>query len=92
MKKRNIIGALLCSVCLVAASAVPTMADAMKVVTLGADLSDAQKQTMLNYFKVNTDEVQIMYITNADEVKHLSSYIPMEQIGTRTVKIGRAHV
>lgn len=85
MKKRNIIGALLCSVCLVAASAVPTMADAMKVVTLGADLSDAQKQTMLNYFKVNTDEVQIMYITNADEVKHLSSYIPMEQIGTRTV-------
>lgn len=85
MKKRNMIGAIICSVCLVAASAVPAMADAMKVVTLGADLSDAQKQTMLNYFKVNTNEVQIMYITNEDEVRHLSSYIPMEQIGTRTV-------
>lgn len=85
MKKRNMIGAIICSVCLVAASAVPAMADAMKVVTLGADLSDAQKQTMLNYFKVNSNEVQIMYITNEDEVRHLSSYIPMEQIGTRTV-------
>lgn len=85
MKKRNILGAVLCSVCLVASSAVPAMADAVKVVTLGADLSDAQKQTMLNYFKVNTNEVQIIEITNADEVAHLSSYVPMEQIGTRTV-------
>ena len=85
MKKRNILGAVLCSVCLVASSAVPAMADAVKVVTLGADLSDAQKQTMLNYFKVNTNEVQIIEITNDDEVAHLSSYVPMEQIGTRTV-------
>lgn len=85
MKKRNILGAVLCSICLVASSAVPAMADAVKVVTLGADLSDAQKQTMLNYFKVDKNEVQIIEITNADEVAHLSSYVPMEQIGTRTV-------
>jgi uncharacterized protein YpuA (DUF1002 family) len=85
MKKRNVLGAVLCSVCLVAASSVPAMADAMKVVTLGADLSEAQQQTMLKYFKVDTSEAQIMYITNEDEVRHLSSYIPREQIGTRTV-------
>lgn len=85
MKKRKLVGALLCSACLIIGSAVPAMADAMKVVTLGADLSAEQQQRMLNYFKVDTNEAQIMYITNADEVRHLSSYIPMEQIGTRTV-------
>lgn len=60
-------------------------ADALRVVTLGADLSDAQKQTMLKYFKVNADEVRIIYVTNQDERNHLGSYVPLEQIGTRTV-------
>ena len=45
MRKRNIIGALLCSVCLIAANGVPAMADAVKVVTLGADLTEDQKNT-----------------------------------------------
>jgi len=57
----------------------------MKVVTLGADLTDAQKQTMMKYFKTSADEVQILTITNQDERDHLSSYVPLEQIGTRTV-------
>ena len=51
MKKRNIIAALLCSACLVAGSVNPVFADASKVVTLGADLTDVQKQTMMKYFK-----------------------------------------
>ena len=85
MKKRNLIGAVLCSVCLVAGSVVPASADSMRVVTLGADLSSEQKATMLKYFKVNADEVEIIEITNQDEVNHLSSYVPLEQIGTRTV-------
>ena len=62
-----------------------TMADAMKVVTLGADLSDEQKNTMLKYFKVDSSQAQIIYVTNQDERDHLSSYVPLEQIGTRTV-------
>ena len=85
MKKRNLIAAVLCSACMVAGSVSPVFADGMKVVTLGADLSDAQKQTMLNYFKVTSDEVQLMSITNQDERDHLASYVPLEQIGTRTV-------
>lgn len=85
MKKRNILGALLCSMCLITASAMPAMADSMKVVTLGADLSQAQKDTMMRYFKVNSNEVQILTITNQDERDHLSAYVPLEQIGTRTV-------
>ena len=57
----------------------------MRVVTLGADLSKEQMNTMLRYFKVNADEVEIMYITNEDEREHLSDYVPLSQIGTRTV-------
>ena len=55
MKKGKLLATLLCSASMVMGSMVPTvpaMADAMKVVTLGADLSDEQKNTMLKYFKV----------------------------------------
>ena len=44
MKKRNMIAALLCSACLVAGSVNPVFADASKVVTLGADLTDAPRK------------------------------------------------
>ena len=43
MKNIKKLGALLCSACLVVSgTTIPTMADSMKVVTLGADLTDAQ--------------------------------------------------
>ena len=88
MKKGKLLATLLCSASMVMGSMVPTvpaMADAMKVDTLGADLSDEQKNTMLKYFKVDSSQAQIIYVTNQDERDHLSSYVPLEQIGTRTV-------
>ena len=86
MKKAKALGALLCSACLaVAGTSLPAMADSMKVVTLGADLTDAQKNTMMKYFNVDSSQVQILTITNQDERDHLSAYVPIEQIGTRTV-------
>lgn len=85
MKKRNLIAALLCSACLVAGSVNPVLADASKVVTLGADLTDAQKQTMMKYFNVSADQVQVMTITNQDEHNHLDNIAPQSQIGTRTL-------
>ncbi len=83
MRKSKLLGAVLLSACLSLGSVVPAMADGMKVVTLGADLTEAQKQTMMKYFKTSADEVQILTITNQDERDHLSSYVPPEQIGTR---------
>ena len=83
MKKGKLLATLLCSASMVMGSMVPTvpaMADAMKVVTLGADLSDEQKNTMLKYFKVDSSQAQIIYVTNQDERDHLSSYVPLEQI------------
>ena len=85
MKKRNLIAAILCSACLVAGSVNPVIADASKVVTLGADLTDAQKQTMMKYFNVSADQVQIMTITNQDEHNHLDNIAPQSQIGSRTL-------
>ena len=88
MKKGKLFATLLCSASMVMGNMVPTipvMADAMKVVTLGADLSEDQKNTMLRYFKVDSSQAQIIYVTNQDERDHLSAYVPLEQIGTRTV-------
>ena len=50
MKKRNLMVALLCSMCLAVSFPVPAMADGTKVVTLGADLTQDQKHTMMTYF------------------------------------------
>lgn len=85
MKKRSVIAALLCSLCLTAGGAVPAMADSARVVTLGADLTQDQKDTMMRYFKTDASQVQILTITNQDEREHLGDYIPLEQIGTRTL-------
>lgn len=86
MRKAKLAAALLCSASLVlSGTSVPTMADSMKVVTLGADLTDEQKNTMMRYFNVDSSQVQILTITNQDERDHLSAYVPLEQIGTRTV-------
>ena len=63
---------------------IPVFADATKVVSIGNDLSEAEKKTMLKYFGIANDKsVQKITVTNKDEVSHLSSYIPREQIGTR---------
>lgn len=85
MRKKALIGAILCSLVLTVQSAVPAMADAVKVVTLGADLSDADKQKMLRYFKADNNQVQILSITNADEKEHLGKYFSASDIGSRTV-------
>lgn len=91
MKNKNRFLAVLCSALMATASlpAValqPVMADASKVVSIGNDLTDTQKKTMMKYFGISGDKsVQEITVTNKDEVSHLSGYIPLEQIGTRTV-------
>ena len=62
----------------------PVHADSEKVVTLGADLDENQKNAVLRYFGVLGQNVRMITITNQDERNHLASYVPIEQIGTRT--------
>ncbi|MCR5160697.1 MAG: DUF1002 domain-containing protein, partial [Lachnospiraceae bacterium] len=70
------------------AAAVPALADArvgtQKVLTLGADLTEEEKQLILRFFDVDESEVVTMTITNQDERDHLLGLIPESQIGTKT--------
>ncbi len=86
--KKPIWGILLSAV-FAAVSLVPmtitVQADSEKVVTLGADLNEDQKDAVLRYFGVlGQQNVRMLTITNQDEREHLASYVPIEQIGTRT--------
>jgi uncharacterized protein YpuA (DUF1002 family) len=65
-------------------SAVTAYADSSKVVTLGADLSDSQRQLILNYFGVTENEVQIITVTNEDEHFYLDNIATQQQIGKHT--------
>ena len=81
-KKFTSVAAL--GLCLALGFSMSVSADSRKVVTLGADLSEQQKQIVMNYFGVTADQVDILTITNQDERDHLGSYVPLEQIGTHT--------
>lgn len=83
MKKKMLATALV-GLSMMLGCAVPAMADSRKVVTLGADLSEEQKNTMMRYFGVSYDGVDLIYINNTDERNHLGSYVPLEQIGNYT--------
>lgn len=60
-------------------------ADSTKVVTLGADLSDTQKQTVLDFFNVNENEVVIITVDNQEERKYLEGIVADSIIGTHTL-------
>lgn len=61
-----------------------TYADSSKIVTLGADLSQEQIDLMISYFGVNTNEVDIITVTNADEHRYLDGIATPGQIGSKT--------
>lgn len=54
------------------------------IVTLGQDLSEEQRQQILNEMGVD-DTVEIIYVTNAEEHQYLGDYISASQIGTRAL-------
>ncbi len=84
MKKR-LLALLLSAACLtMALPGTVSMADGRRVVTLGADLSEEQKQAILRYFGIQGQNIQTLTITNADERAQLGSFVPLEQIGTYT--------
>lgn len=82
--KKKLLGSMLLGISVMLGCASPAMADSRKVVTLGADLSQDQKDTMMRYFGQSYDSVDIIYINNQDERNYLGAYVPLEQIGSRT--------
>lgn len=59
-------------------------ADGTRVVTLGSNLTQKQKDTMLKYFGVNKDEVVILEVNNQEERKYLQGVASEAQLGKKT--------
>ena len=70
-----------------ATPAVPARAEAPAhmVLTLGANLTQAQKQYVLDYLNVREDQVEVVIVTNADEHKLLDGQYTKKQIGSKTL-------
>jgi len=63
----------------------PASAADKVVVTLGANLSAAQRQEMLDLFRVKRGAAPIIEVTNQEERRYLQGFIPLAQIGTRAI-------
>ncbi|MCH5138752.1 DUF1002 domain-containing protein [Clostridiaceae bacterium UIB06] len=60
-------------------------ADAYKVITLGADLTEQQKEEMIKYFNVNKNEVNVLEVNRDEEVKYLGGVASEKEIGTKSI-------
>lgn len=89
MKFKRIISKLLCivfSMSAIIAMPIKTVyADAFKVVTLGADLTNQQKEDMLKYFGVNKNDANVLEVNKDEEVKYLNGIASEKQIGTKSI-------
>ncbi|MDY4205355.1 DUF1002 domain-containing protein, partial [Porcincola intestinalis] len=67
------------------AAPLTVLADGTMVVSIGADLTEDQKSAILRYFGIyGNNSVQTITVTTQVARSHLESYIPIEQIVTRT--------
>lgn len=60
-------------------------ADSTPIVTIGANLDDGQRQSVLDFFGVDENSVQIIEINNEMEREYLEGILPDSVIGTRTI-------
>ena len=81
--KKKFISSIVC-LSLILGNITCAFADSSKVVTIGADLCDAQKQTVLDYFGVKKDEAVILEVNNLEERKYLQGIASEAQLGTKT--------
>ena len=86
MKIKKKIISMLMATCIVFSSFGMSIsfADSSKVVTIGVNNSPEQRQTILNYFGVKEDEVQIITVNNQEERAYLGNVATEEQLGTKT--------
>lgn len=69
-----------------ASSASPVYADEEKYLVLGQDLTESEKQTVLNYFGISDiSTVNVSYVTHQDEKNCLGNYLPASVIGSRAL-------
>ena len=64
---------------------VPAFADSFKSVTIGADLSNDQKEEMLKYFEVTKNDANILEVTSKEEHTYLGKVATEAQIGNKAI-------
>lgn len=94
MKKRFILGfisatALSSALFIQSPQSLTAKADAVSgdvIVTLGEDLTLAQKQTVYGKMGIKeSDASELVFVSNEEEHKYLGNYIPEKQIGTKAL-------
>lgn len=84
MKRKRVFPAFLAATLVFASLPMTALADSSKVVTLGANLSEDQKNSMYEYFGTSADEVETIEVTNKDEREYMEGIATEAQIGTKT--------
>ena len=59
-------------------------ADGARVVTIGVNNTEEQKATIMKYFGVEKDQVEILEVNNQEERKYLEGVATEAQLGTKT--------
>lgn len=84
---QNKIGTIFCTLVLLNGLILPmgVNADSTKVVTIGADLTDTQRETVLSFFNVDENEVLVIEVSNQEERMYLEGIVNDSIIGTHTL-------
>ena len=87
IKRNRLVASIICVLLVISmliGTVITAFADEVKIVTLGADLSDEQRTLILNYFNVSENEVEVVTVNNEDEHHYLDGIATPQQIGTHT--------
>lgn len=79
MKRIKILLAMVLCIVFLATPVLAGNLNENEIITLGADLTDTQKNEILN--ELNSDSVKVIEVTNEEEHKYLDGIIPVEKIG-----------
>ena len=85
MKFKRMLSVLLCLTMLCGLGSAMAANVGETRVTLGADLTEDQIQSVYKYFDVNRGDVEELIVTNADERQYLSGLVDESAIGTRAI-------
>jgi uncharacterized protein YpuA (DUF1002 family) len=82
---KGLILSLSLSVFLTSFPGAPAFADSFKSVTIGADLSNDQKEEMLKYFEVTKNDANILEITSKEEHSYLGKVASESELGNKAI-------
>lgn len=84
MNKKLVIGVMVTAI-LFATPINNVYADSYKSVTIGSDLTNQQKEDMLEYFDVDSNSASVVEVTSNEEKKYLGDTVSKDQLGNKAI-------